>query len=41
MFVRLDDGEVEGVFRTDGYVDARHHSPSEIAHFIQHRVALL
>jgi len=26
MFVRLDDGEVEGVFRTDGYVDARHHS---------------
>jgi hypothetical protein len=41
MFVRLDNGEVDGVFRTDGYVDARSHSPSEIAHFIQQRVALL
>lgn len=41
MFVRLDDGEVDGVFRTDGYLDARHHSSSEIAHFIQQRVALI
>jgi hypothetical protein len=40
MFVRLDDGEVDGVFRTDGYVDARRHSPAEIAHFIEQRVAL-
>jgi hypothetical protein len=41
MFVRLDDGPVDGVFKTDGYIDARHHSPAEIAHFIQQRLALL
>ena len=41
MFVRLDDGAVDGVFKTDGYVDARQHNPAEIAHFIQQRVALL
>jgi len=41
MFVRLDDGEVEGVFRTDGYIDARKHSAAEISHFIQQRVGLL
>jgi len=41
MFVRMDDGEVEGVFRTDGYIDARRFSPSEIAQFIQERVHLL
>lgn len=41
MFVRLDDGQVDGVFKTDGYVDARRHSATEIAHFIQQRVSLL
>jgi hypothetical protein len=41
MFVRLDDGEVEGVFKSDGYVDARRHDASEIAHFIMQRLALL
>lgn len=41
MFVRTDDGAVEGVFATDGYVDARHHSSAAIAQFIAERVALL
>lgn len=41
MFIRVDDGEVEGVFRTDGYIDARQHSPERLATFIQERVALL
>jgi len=41
MFVRMDDGEVEGIFRHDGYVDARHHDPAEIAGFIAERVDLL
>jgi hypothetical protein len=41
MFVRLDNVEVEGVFKTDGYIDAKLHNPSEIAHFIQQRIALL
>ncbi len=41
MFVRVDDGEIEGVFETDGYVDARKYAPKQIAQFIQERVALL
>jgi TIR domain len=41
MFVRLDDGVVDGIFKTDGYIDARKYSAAEIAHFIQERVALL
>jgi hypothetical protein len=41
MFVRTDDGAVEGVFATDGYVDARRHSATALAKFIQERVQLL
>jgi len=41
MFVRTDDSSVEGVFKTDGYVDARRFPPSEIARFICERVDLL
>lgn len=41
MFVRTDDGAVEGVFATDGYVDARHFAPDAIARFVQERVGLL
>jgi hypothetical protein len=41
MFVRTDDGAVEGVFATDGYVDARQHSAEALARFIQERVELL
>ena len=41
MFVRVDDGAVDGVFRTDGYVDARRFSPAQIAQFIAERVALI
>jgi hypothetical protein len=41
MFVRTDDGEVEGVFKTDGYVDARKFSPDKIAGFICQRLDLL
>lgn len=41
MFVRTDDGSVEGVFKTDGYVDARKFSPANIADFICQRLALL
>lgn len=40
MFIRVDDCAVEGVFRTDGYVDARRFSPTEIAQFIAERIAL-
>ena len=34
MFVRTDDGAVEGVFATDGYVDSRHHDTATLARFI-------
>jgi len=41
MFVKMDDGQVQGVFNTDGFIDARKHSPAEVATFIQERVELL
>lgn len=41
MFVRVDDGAVDGVFRSDGYVDARRFTPAQIAQFIAERAALI
>ncbi|MEK7760282.1 MAG: TIR domain-containing protein [Nitrospirota bacterium] len=41
MFVRMDNGAVDGVFKTDGYVDGRKFNPEDIACFIQERVKLL
>jgi hypothetical protein len=41
MFIRTDDGNVEGVFKTDGYVDARKFSARDIATFINERAALV
>jgi hypothetical protein len=41
MFVRTDDGSVEGVFQTDGYIDARKFPPAKIAEFICERLILL
>lgn len=41
MYVRIDDGAVDGVFNTDGYVDARRFSPAEIARFITERLAFV
>lgn len=41
MFVRMDDGNVDGVFNTDGYIDAAIHKPEEIANFIVERIELL
>lgn len=38
MYVRMDDGEVGGVFPHDGYIDARRFSPAQIAAFIAERV---
>lgn len=41
MFIKMDEGKVEGVFSTDGYIDGRAHTPAEVAGFIQERVSLL
>jgi hypothetical protein len=41
MFFRTDEGAVEGVFKTDGYIDARRFSPAQIADFVGQRLKLL
>lgn len=41
MFIRTDDGDVDGVFATDGYVGARKFSPAQLASFIHERLTLL
>jgi hypothetical protein len=41
MFVKMDDGIVDGIFKTDGYIDGRKYQPKDIARFIQERIVLL
>ena len=41
MYIKMDDGDVEGVFRSDGYIDGNLHTPKEVAEFIRERVELL
>jgi hypothetical protein len=41
MFIRTDNGAVEGVFNTDGYIDAQQHNAAQIAQFIKERVDVL
>ena len=41
MFVRIDDAEIDGVFSTDGYIDARQFPPQQIADFILQRLEAL
>lgn len=41
MFVKMDDGVVQGVFKTDGYINGQKHSPADVAGFIKERVSLL
>jgi hypothetical protein len=40
MFIRTDDGPVDGVLKSEGYVDARRFSPAELAGFINERAVL-
>jgi hypothetical protein len=41
MFIRTDEGEVEGVFKTDGYLDARKFGPEKIAELICERLHIV
>lgn len=41
MFIKMDEGRVDGVFSTDGYIDGRTHTPMQMAGYIQERLALL
>ncbi|MDR3715880.1 MAG: hypothetical protein P4L51_23950 [Puia sp.] len=34
MYIRIDDAPIEGLLKTDGYIDANRHSAKEIADFI-------
>ena len=38
MLVRMDDGEVEGFFGIDGWIDAKKYEPAEMAGFIYQRL---
>jgi hypothetical protein len=40
MFIRTDDGEVDGVAKTDGYLDARDFTPARIAELICERLSI-
>lgn len=40
MYIKMDEGQVEGVLNTDGYIDGRSHSPEEIAEYIIERIRL-
>ena len=41
MFIRTDDGSVDAVFKTDGYVDARRFIPADLAGFMHERSELI
>jgi hypothetical protein len=41
MYIRLDAGHVDGVFRTDGYIDGTKFNPRQLAEFINERLNLL
>lgn len=41
MYVKMENGKVDGVLKTDGYIDGRTHSPKEIAKFIKERIDLI
>ncbi|MCW3491537.1 TIR domain-containing protein [Dethiobacter alkaliphilus] len=41
MYIRLDDGPVNGVLKLDGYVNGLKFSPQELAEFIYERLNLL
>ena len=41
MLIKMDNGKVDGVLKTDGYIDGRTHSPKEIAKFIKERIDLM
>jgi hypothetical protein len=41
MFIRLDDGHVDGVFRTDGYIDGNKFAPKQLAQFINERLSII
>lgn len=41
MYIRLDAGHVDGVLKTDGYIDGTKFTPHQLANFINERLNLL
>jgi len=37
MFIRTGEGEVQGVFNTDGWINSDEHAPDDIAFFVEQR----
>lgn len=37
MYIKVDDGQVEGILPHDGYVDAGRYSPAQLAALISER----
>ena len=38
MYIKADDGEVDGVFKNDGYIDVKEYTPEDIAGLIVQRL---
>lgn len=41
MYIRMDDGEVDGLLEIDGFIDGRTHHPEKVAELILERYTLL
>lgn len=41
MYIRLDEGHVDGVFQTDGYIDGTKFTTQQLAEFIKERLSFL
>ncbi len=41
MYIRLDDGNVDGVFKTDGYIDGTKFDSNQLACFIKERLDII
>lgn len=41
MYIRLDAGHVDGVFKTDGYIDGTKYTPQQLAGFINERLNVI
>lgn len=40
MYIKLNEGHVDGIFSIDGYIDGRENTPREVADFIYQRINL-
>ena len=41
MYIKMEDGNVDGILNIDGYIDARESDPLRISSYIKDRLTLL